>query len=52
MEDYPVEDLPTEENMVFITSTAGQGEFPQNGRPFWDAIKDNTDLDLAAVNYS
>ncbi|EWY91557.1 sulfite reductase (ferredoxin) [Fusarium oxysporum NRRL 32931] len=52
MEDYPVEDLPTEENIVFITSTAGQGEFPQNGLPFWDAIKDNTGLDLAAVNYS
>ncbi|KAH9883773.1 sulphite reductase hemo protein, beta subunit [Xylariomycetidae sp. FL2044] len=52
MEDYPVEDLPTEENVVFITSTAGQGEFPQNGKPLWDAIKDNTDLDLASVNYS
>ncbi|KAI1443660.1 sulphite reductase hemo protein, beta subunit [Annulohypoxylon stygium] len=52
MEDYPVEDLPKEENIVLITSTAGQGEFPQNGKPFWDAIKDNTDLDLASVNYS
>lgn len=52
MEDYPLEDLPTEENIVFLTSTAGQGEFPQNGLPFWDAIKDNTDLDLATVNYS
>ena len=52
MEDYPVEDLPSEENIVFITSTAGQGEFPQNGLPFWDAVKDNTDLDLATVNFS
>ncbi|KAI0023098.1 sulphite reductase hemo protein, beta subunit [Xylariomycetidae sp. FL0641] len=52
MEDYPVEDLPSEENIVFITSTAGQGEFPQNGLSFWHAVKDNTDLDLAAVNYS
>lgn len=52
MEDYPVEDLPNEENIVFLTSTAGQGEFPQNGRAFWDGIKDNTDLDLANVNYS
>ncbi|KAM5354184.1 hypothetical protein ACJ41O_000834 [Fusarium nematophilum] len=52
MEDYPLEDLPSEENIVFVTSTAGQGEFPQNGLPFWDAIKDNTDLDLATVNYS
>ncbi|KAI1202071.1 sulfite reductase [Nemania serpens] len=52
MEDYPVEDLPAEENIIFITSTAGQGEFPQNGKPFWDAIKDSTDLDLASVNYA
>lgn len=52
MEDYPVEDLPMEQNIVFIVATAGQGEFPQNGRPFWDAIKDNNDLDLATVNYS
>ncbi|CAJ2512255.1 Uu.00g052700.m01.CDS01 [Anthostomella pinea] len=52
MEDYPVEDLSTEENIVLITSTAGQGEFPQNGLPFWHAIKDITGLDLASVNYS
>jgi len=52
MEDYPVEDLPTEQNIVLVTATAGQGEFPQNGRPFWDAIKDSTDLDLATVKYS
>lgn len=52
MEDYPLEDLATEENIVFLTSTAGQGEFPQNGLPFWDAIKDSTEFDLATVNYS
>ncbi|KAL6860613.1 Sulfite reductase [NADPH] subunit beta [Amphichorda felina] len=52
MENYPLEDLPSEENIVFITSTAGQGEFPQDGLAFWDAIKDSTDLDLANVNFS
>jgi len=52
MEDYPVEDLPTEENIVFLSSTAGQGEFPQNGRAFWDAVKDSTELDLASVRFS
>jgi sulfite reductase (NADPH) hemoprotein beta-component len=52
MEDYPVEDLPTEENIVFIVSTAGQGEFPQNGHAFWNAVKDSTELDLASVNFS
>jgi sulfite reductase (NADPH) hemoprotein beta-component len=52
MEDYPIEDLGNEENIVLVTSTAGQGEFPQNGHAFWQAVKDSTDLDLASVNYS
>ena len=52
MDDYPLEDLPGEENVVMITSTAGQGEFPQNGRVFWDAIKDNNELDLSQINYT
>jgi sulfite reductase (NADPH) hemoprotein beta-component len=52
MEDFPLEDLPGEENVVLITSTAGQGEFPQNGRAFWEAIKDANDLDLSNVHFS
>lgn len=52
MDDYPLEDLPGEENVVMITSTAGQGEFPQNGRAFWDAVKENTELDLSQINYT
>jgi sulfite reductase (NADPH) hemoprotein beta-component len=52
MDDYPLEDLSAEENVVFITSTAGQGEFPQNGRTFWENVKNAGDLDLSAVHYS
>ncbi|KAF2009911.1 thiamine diphosphate-binding protein [Aaosphaeria arxii CBS 175.79] len=52
MDDFPIEDLPNEQNVVLIPSTAGQGEFPQNGRQFWDAVRDSTDLDLATVNFS
>jgi sulfite reductase (NADPH) hemoprotein beta-component len=52
MDDYPLEDLGTEENVVFLTSTAGQGEFPQNGRAFWDNIKNAGDLDLSSIHYS
>lgn len=32
MDDYPIAELGAEQNVVFITSTAGQGEPPQNGR--------------------
>jgi sulfite reductase (NADPH) hemoprotein beta-component len=52
MDDYPLEDLGSEENVVFLTSTAGQGEFPQNGRAFWDNVKNAGDLDLASIHYS
>ncbi|KAI9770582.1 MAG: hypothetical protein M1840_003173 [Geoglossum simile] len=52
MDDYPLEDLSNEENVVFISSTAGQGEFPQNGRAFWDAVKNTTDLDILSVRYA
>lgn len=52
MDDYPIEDLSHEENVVLISSTAGQGEFPQNGRNFWEHIKNSTDVDLATVNFS
>ncbi|KAF2739020.1 thiamine diphosphate-binding protein [Polyplosphaeria fusca] len=52
MDDYPLEDFANEQNIVMITSTAGQGEFPQNGRTFWEAVRDSTDLDLATVNFA
>lgn len=52
MDDYPLEDLGNEENVVLISSTAGQGEFPQNGRNFWEAVKNSTDIDLAGVRFT
>lgn len=52
MDDYPLEDLSTEQNVVLITATAGQGEFPQNGRNFWESLKNSVDIDLAGVNFS
>ncbi|KAK6499835.1 hypothetical protein TWF481_010192 [Arthrobotrys musiformis] len=52
MDDYPLEDINGEENLVLITSVAGQGEFPQNGRNFWEAVKNSTDIDLAGVNFT
>ncbi|KAL9032082.1 MAG: hypothetical protein Q9214_008117, partial [Letrouitia sp. 1 TL-2023] len=52
MDDYPLEDLPGEENIVMITSTAGQGEFPQNGRAFWNSVKENGELDLSLIKFA
>ncbi|CAI5757729.1 unnamed protein product [Candida verbasci] len=52
MDDISVEDLPNETNIVFVTSTSGQGEFPTNGKQFWDAIKNSNDLDLSTIKFS
>lgn len=52
MDDLILDELPGEENVVFITSTGGQGEFPQDGKSFWDALKGSTDLDLSNLNVS
>ncbi|CAG8922509.1 unnamed protein product [Penicillium salamii] len=52
MDEFPLEDISTEENVVFITSTAGQGEFPVNGRALWEHVKSTGDLDLSTINYS
>ena len=52
MDDFQIEDLPNEKNLIFCTSTAGQGEFPQNGRGMWDALKQCTDIDLSGINFT
>lgn len=41
-DDYDAEDLVNEPHIVFVTSTAGQGEFPQNGRQLWEQLKNST----------
>lgn len=52
MDEYPLDDLSSEENIVMITSTAGQGEFPQNGRAFWEGVKNSTEIDLANIRFA
>lgn len=52
MDDISVEDLPLETNIVFVTSTAGQGEFPNNGKSFWDELKLSQDMDLSSIRFS
>lgn len=51
MDDLAVEDLPLETNVVFVVSTSGQGEFPTNGKQFWDGLKSSQDLDLSTIKY-
>lgn len=39
MDEFSLEDLYIEPNVCLITSTAGQGEFPNNGRAFWKSLQ-------------
>lgn len=55
MDDYEdVQELANETNVVFIISTAGQGELPSNARELWKAL--NTlnvgDVSFAELNYA
>ncbi|CAK7892609.1 sulfite reductase [NADPH] subunit beta [[Candida] anglica] len=52
MDDLSIEDLPSETNVVFVSSTSGQGEFPTNGKQLWDALKNTPDLDLSGIKFS
>ncbi|KAJ3515763.1 hypothetical protein NLJ89_g1561 [Agrocybe chaxingu] len=38
LDSYTLETLGQEEHVVFVTSTAGQGEPPQNGRTFFKSL--------------
>ncbi|VEU20525.1 DEKNAAC101426 [Brettanomyces naardenensis] len=50
LDDLSVDDdLPLETNLVVVTSTSGQGEFPNGGKQFWDALRAGT-IDLANVH--
>ncbi|GMM46888.1 sulfite reductase (NADPH) subunit beta [Pichia kluyveri] len=51
MDDLSMDDLLLETNVVLITSTSGQGEFPNGGKLFWENLKNST-LDLANVKFS
>ncbi|SMN20086.1 similar to Saccharomyces cerevisiae YJR137C MET5 Sulfite reductase beta subunit, involved in amino acid biosynthesis, transcription repressed by methionine [Maudiozyma saulgeensis] len=52
MEDIIIDDLSGENNIVLITSTAGQGEFPQDGKSFWEQLKSVGQLDLSNLKFS
>ncbi|ODV61992.1 sulfite reductase (NADPH) subunit beta ASCRUDRAFT_69698 [Ascoidea rubescens DSM 1968] len=52
MDEISVDELISYENLILISSTSGQGEFPQNGKAFWDQLKGSSNLDLNGLNFS
>ncbi|KAI9066966.1 sulfite reductase subunit beta [Trametes sanguinea] len=55
MDSVSIDDIAKEEVVVFVTSVAGQGEFPQNGRNLAKALNARAasgEKPLASVRYS
>jgi sulfite reductase (NADPH) hemoprotein beta-component len=51
MDDFNGDDLPLEEHILFIVSTAGQGEFPANARELSRYLEKAT-VNLSSLSYS
>jgi sulfite reductase (NADPH) flavoprotein alpha-component len=52
MAHYTVDALSREKCVVFITSTYGNGEPPDDVAPFWEGIVRKDELDLQGVKFS
>ena len=52
MAHYTVDALSQEKCVVFITSTYGNGEPPDDAAPFWEAVVQKDGLDLRGVKFS
>lgn len=57
MDHYDVADLKNEKIVLFVTSTFGNGESPDNGKIFWEYVysitkQENRTIDLSKLFYS
>ncbi|KZS61890.1 bifunctional nitrate reductase/sulfite reductase flavoprotein subunit alpha [Mycobacterium pseudokansasii] len=52
MDEFPVSQLPTAQQLLLITSTTGDGEPPDNGAAFWRALSAETAPQLAGTRYA
>ncbi|KAG0046896.1 hypothetical protein BGZ83_007946 [Gryganskiella cystojenkinii] len=52
MDDVSIEDLTLEKHVIFVVSTAGQGEFPVNAREFWKALSATTELGVSETKFA
>ena len=49
---YPFNQLASEQNVLVLTSTYGDGEPPDSAKSFWDALAADTAPKLATMRYS
>lgn len=50
MNDVDMDSFKNMENVIFISSTTGQGDVPSNGEAFFDKLS-GTDIDLSKTKY-
>jgi sulfite reductase (NADPH) flavoprotein alpha-component len=51
MDDYPFDKLSQAQYLVFITSTFGDGDAPDNGSNFWNQLNSDNTPSLTQLNY-
>ena len=51
MNDVSMEDFQAMENVVFVSSSTGQGDLPTNGETFFDGLA-KAELDLSKTKYA
>lgn len=51
MNDVSMEDFQAMENVVFVSSSTGQGDVPTNGENFYSELE-KTELDLSKTKYA
>lgn len=52
MDEFPAADLAVTREVLLITSTSGDGESPDNGSGFWDALAADTAPRMAETRYA
>ncbi|WP_321877878.1 bifunctional nitrate reductase/sulfite reductase flavoprotein subunit alpha [Paraburkholderia bannensis] len=52
MADYPLANLEKAQYVLLMTSTFGDGDSPDNGEPFWSALKAESAPRLASLRYA
>ncbi|MFF1388852.1 molybdopterin-dependent oxidoreductase [Rhodococcus erythropolis] len=52
MDEFPAADLVDTREVLLITSTSGDGESPDNGSGFWDALAADTAPRMAETRYA
>ncbi|MBY4130050.1 molybdopterin-dependent oxidoreductase [Rhodococcus fascians] len=52
MDSFTVDRLPSEADVLIVSSTTGDGEAPDNGATFWESVSADSAPDLNGIRYA